>query len=388
MHRLAAEWRRAILVCFCLLIPAMAPWEKGWTAAGPEDGGSYPAITGPCRLTFPQDHGEHPEHRTEWWYYTGNLTSEKGSRYAYQLTFFRSRMHPPGSEERWPSPASAWRTSQLYLAHTALTDIEGKRFYHAETLARGALGMAGVRRESSGTVVSVRNWSTRIESAGHSLTAVAGDFSFDLSLSPVKPPVLHGDDGYSLKGKSAERASCYYSLTRLQTHGTILLGESRIQVTGNSWMDHEFSSAPLEEDLVGWDWFSLQLSNGAEMMIYLMRAREGSSSPVSNATFVRPSGEVLHLTRNQIQIEVLDHWTSPHSGGRYPCRWGLRIPILGLELVITPNLADQELRTPESTRVTYWEGSVNAAGSMDQQPLSAKGYVELTGYAQPLDSRL
>jgi predicted secreted hydrolase len=388
MNMFTVGWRRAILLCFCLLIPTMGPPGHGLNAAGPESVEAYPSITGPCRLTFPRDHGEHPEHRTEWWYYTGNLTSDNGSRYAYQLTFFRTRLHPPGSEKRWPSPASAWRTSQLYLAHAALTDIGGKRFHHAETLARGALGMASVRRESSATVVSVRNWTTRIQSAGHSLEAVAPDFSFELSLAPMKPPVLHGDDGYSLKGESAERASCYYSLTRLETHGAIVLDGSRIQVTGESWMDHEFSSAPLEENLVGWDWFSLQLSNGADVMVYLMRARGGTSSPASNGTFIRPSGEVLRLTRDQIEIEVLNHWTSPHSGGRYPSLWRLRIPILDIELLITPNLADQELLTPESTRVTYWEGSVDAAGSMDHKPLSGKGYIELTGYARPIDSRL
>jgi predicted secreted hydrolase len=388
MHLFTADWRGAILRCFCLLVLTLGLPGDNLRAAGPVNGASYPSIAGPCRLTFPQDHGEHPEHRTEWWYYTGNLSSETGSRYGYQLTFFRTRLHPPGNESHWPSPASAWRTSQLYLAHAALTDIGGKRFYHAETLARGALGMAGVRQESSATLVSVRNWTTRIESAGHSLMAVADDFSVELSLVPLKPPVPHGNDGYSLKGTSAERASCYYSLTRMETHGAIVLNGSRFQVTGESWMDHEFSSAPLEKDLVGWDWISLQLSNGAELMVYLMRERGGSSSPASNGTFIQPSGEVLHLARDQIEIQILDHWTSPRSGGRYPSRWRLRIPSLGVELLIAPNLADQEMLTPESTRVTYWEGSVDATGSMDHVPLSARGYIELTGYAQPIDSRL
>lgn len=387
-QKVKTGWRWAILICLCGWIPAKAVLGEISSSAGPEPAARYPSITGPCRLTFPLDHGEHPEHRTEWWYYTGHLTSEKGSRYGYQLTFFRSAIGPPGGQKRRPSPPSAWRASQLYLAHAALTDIGGRRFHHAEAMARGALGMAAVRREAQSTLISVRSWLARIDPDRHQLRAVTGDFSLDLSLIPLKPPVPHGEDGYSLKGKSPERASCYYSLTRLETRGEIVLDGARIAVSGESWMDHEFSSAPLEESLVGWDWVSLQLSNGSELMVYLMRERSGATSPVSSGTFVAPSGEPIHLTRDQIDLKVLDHWTSPRSGGRYPSRWRLLIPSLGLELAIQPNLADQELHTPESTRITYWEGSVDAAGFLGEQSVSAKGYVELTGYAHPLDSRL
>ena len=319
--------------------------------------------------------------------YTGNLQSADGSQYGYQLTFFRRRMRPPEEDKLWESSSSAWRTSQLFLAHAALTDITGKRFVHAETIARGALGMAGVRSESSATTVWVRNWSARITPDVHSLTSTAGAFSLDLTLSSLKPPVLHGNGGYSLKGRTPERASCYYSLTHLETIGVIVLDGRTVQVSGKSWMDHEFSSAPLDEGLAGWDWLSLQLSDGTELMVYLMREKGGATSSVSSGTFVPRAGSPVHLTRSQIEIQVLHHWTSPKSGARYPSRWNLRIPTLSLDLVVSPSYADQELMTPESTDITYWEGSVSAVGNVRDQKVSAKGYVELTGYAQSMDAR-
>ncbi|MHC1742235.1 MAG: lipocalin-like domain-containing protein [Syntrophobacteraceae bacterium] len=389
LHWLKIAFRRCrklgLLVGILCFILAGGLALQGSAAEDGKDRGSYPSILGPCGLEFPRDHGDHPDHRTEWWYYTGNLTSTDGARYGYQLTFFRSRMRPlEDGEQRAPS---AWRASQLFLAHAALTDIAGKRFVHSETIARGALGMAGTARDSSTTTVWVRNWSARIAPEIHWLTATADAFSLDLSLSPMKPPVLHGNEGYSLKGGSPERASCYYSLTRLETRGEIVLDGRTIPVSGNSWMDHEFSSAPLDEELVGWDWFSLQLSNRTELMVYLMREKGGATSAVSSGTFVPREGKPVHLTRSQIEIQVLDHWTSRKSGARYPSRWSLRIPSLGLDLVVTPNHSDQELLTPESTRVTYWEGSVDASGAMGEETVRAQGYVELTGYAQPMDAR-
>lgn len=381
-----ARWTVLLCVINCVTLTA-APAFPDLSKEECSSRTSYPSISGPCALSFPEDHGDHPEHRTEWWYYTGNLTSEHGSRYGYQLTFFRSRMRPVGCDERRPPYPSAWRASQLFLAHAALTDISGRRFLHAETLARGALGMAGVERDASGVTMSVRNWSTRIAQTLHTLRANAGDFSLELSLSPIKPPVLHGDDGYSRKGMSPESASCYYSLTRLETDGVISLDGASARVRGESWMDHEISSAPMEKGLVGWDWFSLQLSNETELMIYLMREEGGGTSPVSSGTFVPRAGEPTHLNRHQIDVSILEHWTSRKSGARYPSRWRLRIPSLAVDLVVTPNYADQELQTPESTRITYWEGSVDAAGTIGDQAISARGYVELTGYAQPMDAR-
>jgi predicted secreted hydrolase len=150
-------------------------------------------------------------------------------------------------------------------------------------------------------------------------------------------------------------------------------------------MDHEFSSAPLEDDLEGWDWFGLQLDNRTEVMIYLLRQKTGRNSPASSGTIVNASGETVRLSKNDFQVEVLEKWKSPRSGAGYPCRWRIRIIPLNLELSVVPNLSDQELITEKSTRVTYWEGSVTVSGRSGQHPVSGVGYVEMTGYAKPFN---
>jgi predicted secreted hydrolase len=353
-----------------------------------EDPGRFLAVTGPCDLQFPRDHGQHPGYRSEWWYYTGNLESETGERFGFQLTFFRSQISPPGEEVSWPKPASAWRTQQLYLAHAAVTDIDGKTYYHAEAMSRGMDGVAGVRQEVEKTTVFLRSWSAEITADAMKLTAVGTNFSISLDLTPEKAPVLHGDKGYSKKGEDPARASCYYSFTRLAAEGEITIGDRRYAVSGLSWMDHEFSTEPLEPDLVGWDWFSLQLDDGTELMVFLLRRREGGTHPVSSGTFVDKSGKTVHLSSSEFNVDTLDYWDSPNTGGRYPSRWKLTIPALDLDLSITPNLANQEMLTPQSTRVSYWEGSVSVSGKKGRNSVSGSGYVELTGYAEPFDIRL
>lgn len=351
-----------------------------------EAGGDYTAVTGPCQLVFPRDHGPHPDYRTEWWYYTGNLESEGGRRFGFQLTFFRSRLRPgkvPAGQT-----VSAWRTPHLYLAHAAVSDPESGRFRFAERLARAALGMAGASREEEGARVVLGDWSARIEPKSHRLRAAADEFSLDLTLSPLKPPVRHGDGGYSRKGDGPERASCYYSFTRLQTAGTVRIDGRSWQVSGQSWMDHEFSSAPLEPGLVGWDWFSLQLSDGTELMLYLLRQADGAFSPHSAGTLVAVDGSPRHLAAADFTVTPLDTWKSPASGADYPARWRVQVKPLELDLVVTPLMAEQELQTPGSTQVTYWEGSVEATGRAGQKPLAARGFVELTGYAHPFDAPL
>jgi predicted secreted hydrolase len=360
------------------------------TAAGyhaiAEDESDFLTVTEPCNLVFPQDHGPHPGYRTEWWYYTGNLRAESGSRFGYQLTFFRSQISPPGSQKRWPQPASAWRAKQIYLGHAAITDIFKKRHLQSELMARGILGMAGVSQEDMDTLIFIKNWSARIGADRHLLKTVTDDFSCELKLEPVKPPVLHGEAGYSRKGSTPERASCYYSLPRLNTDGALTVGKNTIAVRGLSWMDHEFSTAPLEPGIAGWDWFSLQLSDQTEIMLYLLRTEQGRSSPVSSGTFIDVSGNPRHLTKDDFSIEVLDQWKSPISQALYPAQWRLTIFPLSIQLNIDSNLSDQEMQTPATTGVTYWEGSVSINGSAGKHPVKGSGYVELTGYAQSFNA--
>jgi predicted secreted hydrolase len=369
-------------VFVCLILMNTVAAHK--VIAGDESG--FLSVTGPCNLTFPKDHGPHPGYRTEWWYYTGNLQAESGAQFGYQLTFFRSQISPSDAQKRWPRPTSAWRTQQIYLGHAAISDISGKRHLQAEQVAREALGLAGTSVADGSRTIFIKNWRAQIEKDAHILKAVTDEFSCDLTLQPVKQPVLHGQAGYSRKGSAPRSASCYYSFTRLKSEGTLTVGGKTMKVEGLTWMDHEFSTAPLEPGIVGWDWFSLQLSDRTEIMLYQFRNEQGGLSPASSGTFIDASGNPRHLTIDDFSIDVLDQWKSPHSRASYPTRWRLTISPLSIQLSVDANLSDQEMQTPASTGVTYWEGSVSVSGSAAKHSVKGTGYVELTGYAQPFSA--
>lgn len=350
-----------------------------------DDAAKYLAITGPCNLEFPKDHGAHPGHRTEWWYFTGNLHSPHGNLFGFQLTFFRRQISPPGAEINWPDPPSAWRTQQIYLAHAAVSDVAQKAHLQADLIGRGALKLAGVEQRSPQTRVYLKNWSALISSENQVLEVDTDEFAYTLFLTPKKPPVLHGRAGYSLKGSTPDRASCYYSYTRLDVSGSLTLGDEAFNVSGQGWMDHEFSSASLEPGIIGWDWFSLQLSDRTEIMLFFLRTSDGGISPVSGGTYVDPVGQTTALGKDDIAVTTLDTWKSPHSKAVYPSRWRLQVLPYTLDLLVFPNLADQEMHTSESTGVTYWEGSVSIRGTKEAISIQGLGYVELTGYAESFD---
>jgi predicted secreted hydrolase len=373
--------KKLLILLFLLVFIAALP-------AGAEEAAGYLSVTGPCNLEFPKDHGAHPGYRTEWWYYTGNLKSEAGSRYGFQLTFFRSQISPPGADKDWPAKPSAWRTRQVYLAHAAVSDITGGQHLQAEDVSRGAFGMAGVNTDDKGTLVFLKSWSAHIDPECHELKVKTADFSYTLNLKPVKPVVLHGDKGYSLKGSTPERASCYYSFTRLAVQGNITVGDKTVAVTGSAWMDHEFSTAPLEPGLIGWDWFSLQFSDRTELMVFLLRNDTGGLHPASGGTYIDAAGSTCPIKLADIKSEVLETWKSRQSDARYPARWRLQIAPLSIDVTITSNLPDQEMRTTGSTGVTYWEGSVAINGTKNKQSIYGEGYVELTGYAGAFDAPL
>jgi len=355
---------------------------RGETAAG------FPAVKGPCSMVFPEDHGPHPAYRTEWWYYTGHVASADGRRFGYQWTVFRHRTAPGEVRAAWDVPPSAWRSHQVFLAHRAVSDLDRGRFVYAERILRGALGMAGARQIDGRTTVEAAGSSLTIGPRKHRLKGEGGGFAVDLALIPAKRPILHGRNGYSRKGSTPERASCYYSLTRLTTEGTLTIGGVTHRVRGLSWMDQEYSSAALEPGLRGWDWFGLQLSDQTELMIYLLRQADGGFSAASSGTFVAASGDHRHLRAQDMAVEILDDWKSPHSGATYPAGWRIRVDGLDLDLRVHPSLADQELQTPRSTGITYWEGSVSIRGTAAGRTVDGSGYAELTGYARPFDGPL
>jgi predicted secreted hydrolase len=349
--------------------PTMAVGEA---LGGPTEGFAR-ALT-PRPFVFPDDHGPHPEFRTEWWYYTGNLQTADGRHFGFQLTFFRTALAPSMAAR-----ASRWASREAYMAHFALTDTAGRRFRSASRSSRAALGLAGAHARPF--EVWVEDWAAQGLAGDASpvrLRAADGDAAIDLTLESAKPPVLQGDRGLDRKSASPGNASYYYSLTRMPARGRVTVGGVAFEVGGLAWMDREWSTSSLGADLVGWDWMALQLDDGRELMLYHLRRADGSADPFSSGRLVETDGTSHSLALNDFRIDVLDSWSSPRDGTRYPSRWRITIPAESLELDVVPRLSDQEL----ALTVRYWEGAVRVGGHGRGRPIAGVGYVELVGYAR------
>lgn len=352
---------------FCLVAGALL------SARSAED---WQQAIGPRAWKFSEDHGSHPAFRTEWWYFTGNLADAAGAKYGYELTFFRQ-----GVRFAPLNPENPWSVRDLFLAHFTITDVAQGTFRAEDLLSRAGPGLAGAR--TGRMDVWLLDWSARMKDSVISVNARKNGMELRLELVPRKPVVIHGRDGLSRKGPEEGAASYYASFTDLETHGTISLakGGPKVAVTGRSWFDHEFSSNMLAKDQVGWDWFSLHLSDERDLMIYLLRRADGSLEAASAGTLVEPDGKTRHLELPDISVEVLDRWRSPRSGGNYPGRWRIRISGAEIDVVVTPLLAGQELVGGGLPDLIYWEGAVAGEGHSRGQRVACEGYVELTGYA-------
>ena len=362
-----------LLVCAVVGIAAAAEddvQQSQLSALLGSDAEGFPRVTEPRAFRFPEDHGPHPEYRNEWWYITGNLDDDDGKRFGFELTIFRFALTPDVR-----ATESGWRANQVYIAHFAITDADGREFYVAERFSRGALGLAGA------TAAPFRVWIDDWEIAGAdrrwSLSASDAAFGLELDLVAQKEPVLNGIGGLSQKSAEPGNASYYYSITRWQSDGQLRIGEKEYTVSGYSWLDREWSSSALAADQQGWDWFALQLADGSDLMFYNLRKTDGAQDSRSAGTWVFPDGRSRHLARDEVSIRVVDQWDSP-EGGTYPSRWEISLPAEQLKLSVVPVLADQEL----FTTVRYWEGAVDVEGSRRGDTVSGRGYVELTGYAQ------
>lgn len=333
------------------------------------------------QYAFPRDHAAHEDFRTEWWYYTGHLKSADGQRFGYELTFFRN-----GVSEAREGDEHPWKMDDIYLAHFAVTDRQKRKFYYFEKLNRGGAGPADARAENC--YVVNENWF--IEQLGDKfvLRAEAPGYSIHLLLDPLKPPIIHGKNGISQKASAPGCASHYYSLTRLKTDGYIYIDKKPLKVSGLSWMDHEFGSNQLTAEQVGWDWYSIQLKNNTEVMLYLLRDAHGGVDPNSSGTIVYTDGRSKHLALADFKVEALGHWRSDRTKGTYPMGWRVDVPTEKLELTIRTALVDQELVTGKSTRVTYWEGAADVSGSMAGQKVTGQAYVEMTGYAEKFQKKI
>jgi predicted secreted hydrolase len=327
---------------------------------------------------FPRDHFNHPDFQTEWWYYTGNLQSSGSHRFGFELTFFRQAVN------RDPAKSAAWDVRDLYLAHLALSDLEGQRFYHTERTNRSGPGIAGVS-EVDGRIWN-GNWQIQWTDDDQKLQAIDEHFELRFTLHADKVPVIQGENGVSQKAAGPGRASHYVSLTRLATTGSIELNGKKFDVTGTTWMDHEFFTHQLEANQAGWDWLSIQLEDKTELMLFHIRRKDGSIDPYSAGTFVDARGRTTHLRAGDFTLQPIGKiWTSPETHAVYPVSWKILIPKLHLDLEATTPLASQELAEKSKFTPSYWEGAIVLAGHRENQPSGGVGYLEMTGYDRPFE---
>ncbi len=381
--------KRALLIVLALAAAALLFWQWRPSQADPpanaslesllvDDGqtsDAYARAVVPGDVQFPRDLGPHEDYQTEWWYYTGNLQTEDGRDFGYQFTIFRRALQP-AVENNYLKDPSNWRGDQIYLAHFTISDIAGNEFFASERFSREGVGLAGAQAEPYR--VWLEDWSAAEIAPGIvRIQANGAEASIDVTLTETMPPVLHGDEGLSQKGPQPGNASYYYSIIQQETSGQVTVGEETFDVSGLSWKDHEYSTSALSPGSTGWDWFSLQLDNGTALMLFQIRRADGTIEPYSSGSFIDRDGFVHTLNHDAWQLEVLDTWTSQASGADYPAGWRLRIPELALELQGQPLLADQEL----VVSTIYWEGASAFSGTLEGRPVSARGYVEMTGYA-------
>ena len=338
---------------------------------------------------FPRDHFGHPAFESEWWYYTGNLFTASGRHFGFELTFFRRSRAIDGTRVLDEAPPSAWDLDQVYLTHFAVTDTDNERLVLHERLNRAGPGIAGadvrMRRVWNG------NWSVEWRPGDETrpvqvLAAMSRDAALRLVLEPRKPVVVHGRDGVSLKVAGDPRAvSHYLSFTRMAAAGTLTMEGEALAVTGSAWMDHEFFSDYLTEDKIGWDWMSVQLDDGTDLMLFGIRDAQGGYGPDTFGTFVDSGGGARAIEPGGVAFRPGRRWRSDATGAEYPVEWQVEVPDLGLWLDVHPRIDAQEVVTERGILPAYWEGAVRFTGAREGRPLAGVGYLEMTGYAGKLD---
>ena len=373
-----SRYNRAVVPTICILALSLFLGGSLWNFSDDQDIWKQ-AVPGYV-LQFPRDHGSHPEFKIEWWYYTGNLTTTQGVRFGYQLTFFRIGV------DRHPDNPSRWAIRDLFMTHFAVTNISDRSYRFADRMNRGGVGWAGASESN----YHVWNYDWEVEAVGkkHRLKAQSEDIAVDLELDEGRPPTLHGSQGLSQKGKGAGNASYYYSLTRMPSRGTMTYLGKPHEVTGLSWMDHEFGTTFLEAEQSGWDWFSLQLDDGTDVMLFQIRRSDGSRDEHSSGTLISNDREATVAHLNGFDVKGSDPWVSPVSGASYPLVWKIDVPSQSLTLTARAAIPNQELRTEKSTRVTYWEGAIEVDGLHHGRSVHGRGYLEMTGYGdQPISEK-
>ena len=387
---------------FCVLAAALGtPLDAG--GADREVGAGAGRVLPGYAFEFPRDHFAHPSFDSEWWYYTGNLSTAAGRHFGFELTFFRrarastregtriraTEEAKAGANTAGAPEPSAWDLDQVWLAHFTVTDTLAERFLVAERVNRSGPGLAGadagMRRIWNG------NWSVEWRPGDEArptqaLTAITPDAALRLTLEPHKPAVVHGRDGVSRKVAGDPRAvSHYLSFTRLAAAGTLALGGEEHAVSGLAWMDHEFFSDYPLEGKVGWDWMSIQLDDGADLMLFGLRDAAGGYGPDVTGTLVDPDGGARPVGWGGAALRPGRRWRSGATGAEYPVEWSVAVPALDLRLDLRPRLDGQEVFTERGLLPPYWEGAILVSGERGGRPAAGVGYLEMTGYTERFD---
>jgi predicted secreted hydrolase len=311
----------------------------------------------PQPVVLPEDAAPH-DRLTEWWYYTGHVEDDDGNLYGFEFVIFQALRgdFPP-----------------TYAAHFAITDTRADEFHYAERVDSFIY-----EHDDQPLDLEVGGWTLQGGDGVDTITANMDGYELDLRLDSRKPPVLHEGDGFFEFAPGA--ASYYYSRTRMDAEGTLTVDGEELQVRGSAWFDQQWGDF-LVLDNLGWDWFSVQLDNDQELMVWQSHDRAGTTLD-ANATLVQEDGAVIDIPSDELQVQPVDEWQSPRTGGVYPVGWELSIDSRDIRLKVAPFMVDQELITLESTGTIYWEGMVRVTGEWEGSSVEGLGYVELTGYAE------
>ena len=330
----------------------------------------YPPVVPGRPLAFPRDSGSHPEFRNEWWYITGWLRDGRGTAYGVQVTFFRNR--PRVAEAN----ASRFAARQLLFAHAAIADPALGRLRHDQRAAREGFGLAEAAEAS--TDVRIGDWSLALTDGAYVARIEAREFRLDLRFARNQPVLLEGESGFSRKDENRANASYYYSEPQLAVTGAIEINGKRVEVTGTAWLDHEWSSEVLSPRASGWDWTGINFDDGGALMAFRIRDRSGGALWAGGA-FRASDGRVRGFAPPEVAFAPERRWRSTRTGIEYPV--AMRLHAGELDWTLAPLMDDQELDSRASTGTIYWEGAVRALQAGREV---GRGYLELTGYGEPL----
>ena len=321
-------------------------------------------------LVFPRDRGSHPDFRTEWWYITGRAMSG-GRVFGFQLTFFRSRV------DATQGMSSKFAARQLLFAHAAITDVQGKKLWHDQRIARDGFGVAFASEQDMN--VKLRDWSLQAQGRRYSAELPAADFGLNLQFDETQPLVLQGRQGLSRKGPEEKQASYYYSAPQLAVRGSLQIKGQSHEVSGKAWLDHEWSEEVLHPRAIGWDWIGMNLDDGSALTAFRLRDKDGNAL-WDGGSFRSGKGGLYTFSRGEVIFKPVRRWKSPLSQASYPVEWIVRTPA---DFYTVKALIDnQELDSRNSTGAIYWEGLSELIDSNGKRVGS--GYLEMTGYAQAL----